>query len=77
MSALRIAFVVPAIGVAGLLLVLGAAIGQQQPADDLTAKQLNMFAAEAQFFAALAKQQKEELDKLKASPCEKGEAPKP
>jgi hypothetical protein len=56
------------------VLAAGAVLAQGQP-DDLTKKQISMLAAEAQFFAALAEQQKAELDKLKASPCP-GEVPK-
>jgi hypothetical protein len=41
----------------------------QSASDDLARKQLAMLAAEAQFFSALAQSQKDELDKLKASPC--------
>jgi hypothetical protein len=50
-----------------------AAYAQVAPMpDDLTSKQITMLAAEAQYFSTLARVQKDELDKLKASaPCEK------
>jgi hypothetical protein len=65
------ALAIPALGGVGLLLVLAQlATGQQAPIDDLTARQINMLAAEVQFFNALARQQKDELDKIKAAtPC--------
>jgi hypothetical protein len=53
----------------GLALAVAAAAAQQPP-DELTSKQINMLAAEVQFFNALARQQKDELDKMKAAnPC--------
>jgi hypothetical protein len=56
---------------AGATFMLVVAARAQQPCDDLTQKQLTMLAAEAQFFSTLARQQKDELDKLKANanPC--------
>jgi hypothetical protein len=50
-------------------LVVVSAVAAAQPSSDLVQKQLAMLAAEAQFFSALAKEQKDELDKLKAAPC--------
>jgi hypothetical protein len=62
--------VITGLVLAGLLFgVVAAQPGSAPGADDLTTKQLNMLAAEAQFFSALAKSQKDELDKLKATPC--------
>jgi type II secretory pathway component PulM len=57
----------PVIGLALLLVV--AAVAMAQPAsDDLAQKQMTMLAAEVQFFSSLAKQQRDELDRLKAAP---------
>jgi hypothetical protein len=51
------------------LLTAATAIAQTM-SPDLTQKQLAMFAAEAQFYSTLAKEQHDELDKLKANnPC--------
>jgi hypothetical protein len=52
-----------------LLLLAGSAFAQAPAIDDLARKQIAMLAAEAQFFSTLAQQQKDELDKLKATPC--------
>jgi hypothetical protein len=54
-----------------VLVLAGVSAAAQAPPDDLTQKQLTMLAAEVQFFSALARQQKDELDKLKTSakPC--------
>ena len=53
-----------------LVMAAGAVLAQAPgPPDSLTQKQLAMLHAEAEFFATLANQQKDELEKLKAAPC--------
>jgi hypothetical protein len=50
------------------LVGVGVVAWAQDKQDDLVAKQVTMLAAEAQFFQALAARQKEDLDKLRATP---------
>lgn len=57
---------------AGLLLGL---LASARADDELMQKQLTMLASEVQFFSLLARQQKDELDKMKAKPCD-NESPK-
>ena len=52
-----------------LLMLVGAAAVAQTGSENLRTKQLAMLYAEAQYFSALAQEQKDELDKLKAAPC--------
>lgn len=52
-----------------LMLVGAAAFAQAPPPDELTQKQIIMLHSQAQYFAALAERQKDELEKLKAAPC--------